>query len=119
MLRRPFALVGGLQLMWWVGFNLSVAVAVEFIALADVAAETGRIGGTTFHPRRSYRRRRGRRRRARSPEMMTVVAIMAGLLPSLRSHGTGSEIMQRTAVPGSMVSSTVLTLVVIRRFMRL
>jgi Cu(I)/Ag(I) efflux system membrane protein CusA/SilA len=119
--------------MWWMGFNLSVAVAVGFIALAGVAAETGVImlvyldhalaevraecdsDGRTF-TRDDLRRAImvGAVERVR-PKMMTVVAIMAGLLPILWSTGSGSEVMQRIAVPmiGGMVSSTVLTLVVI------
>jgi copper/silver efflux system protein len=133
MLSLPFALVGGVWLMWWLGFNLSVAVAVGFIALAGVAAETGVImlvyldhalsevragcdrDGRTFN-RDDLRRAImvGAVERVR-PKMMTVVAIMAGLLPILWSTGSGSEVMQRIAVPmiGGMVSSTVLTLVVI------
>ncbi len=133
MLSLPFALVGGLWLMWWMGFNLSVAVAVGFIALAGVAAETGVImliyldhaldarhqltvaAGRVFTRADLYAAiMEGAVERVR-PKMMTVVAIMAGLLPILWSHGTGSEVMQRIAVPmiGGMVSSTVLTLVVI------
>jgi copper/silver efflux system protein len=133
MLSLPFALVGGLWLMWWMGFNLSVAVAVGFIALAGVAAETGVIMliylDHALGDRRKLAASEGRAftreeltaaimagavERVR-PKMMTVVAIMAGLLPILWSHGTGAEVMQRIAVPmiGGMVSSTVLTLVVI------
>ena len=133
MLSLPFALVGGLWLMWWMGFNLSVAVVVGFIALAGVAAETGVIMliylDHALEARRKAAAAAGRAltrddlygaimegavERVR-PKMMTVVAIMAGLLPILWSHGTGSEVMQRIAVPmiGGMVSSTVLTLVVI------
>jgi copper/silver efflux system protein len=133
MLSLPFALVGGLWLMWWLGFNLSVAVAVGFIALAGVAAETGVVMliylQHALDDRRKLAEREGRAltmedihaaimegavERVR-PKMMTVVAIMAGLLPILWSHGTGSEVMQRIAVPmvGGMISSAVLTLVVI------
>ncbi|MGH6814554.1 MAG: efflux RND transporter permease subunit, partial [Hyphomicrobiaceae bacterium] len=133
MLSLPFALVGGLWLMWWLGFNLSVAVAVGFIALAGVAAETGVVmliyldhaleerRRTAQHERRHLTRddlyvaiMEGAVERVR-PKMMTVVAITAGLLPILWSTGTGSEVMQRIAVPmiGGMVSSTLLTLIVI------
>ena len=133
MLSVPFALVGGLWLMWWLGFNLSVAVAVGFIALAGVAAETGvvmliyldnaltelqaerAIEGDEFTREDLYTAiMAGAVERVR-PKMMTVAAIMAGLLPIMWSHGTGAEVMQRIAVPmiGGMVSSTVLTLVVI------
>jgi Cu(I)/Ag(I) efflux system membrane protein CusA/SilA len=112
---------------------MSVAVAVGFIALAGVAAETGVVmliyldhAWDEMKERREIEGKRftradlhaaiieGAVERVR-PKMMTVVAIMAGLLPILWSHGTGSEVMQRIAVPmiGGMVSSTVLTLVVI------
>jgi Cu(I)/Ag(I) efflux system membrane protein CusA/SilA len=133
MLSLPFSLVGGLWLMWWLDFNFSVAVAVGFIALAGVAAETGVImliyldqAMKELHAKRladgtSFTRAdlheaimRGAVERVR-PKMMTVVAIMAGLLPIMWSSGTGSEVMQRIAVPmiGGMISSTVLTLIVI------
>jgi Cu(I)/Ag(I) efflux system membrane protein CusA/SilA len=133
MLSLPFALVGGLWLMWWLGFNLSVAVAVGFIALAGVAAETGvvmliylnqalaDVSGRCVAASRMltqedlrYAIMEGAVERVR-PKMMTVVAIMAGLLPIMWSTGTGSEIMQRIAVPmiGGMISSTLLTLIVI------
>ncbi len=133
MLSVPFALVGGFWLMWWLGFNLSVAVAVGFIALAGVAAETGVVmliyldnALTELKERRAAERREftrgdlyaaimsGAVERVR-PKMMTVAAIMAGLLPIMWSHGTGAELMQRIAVPmiGGMVSSTLLTLIVI------
>jgi copper/silver efflux system protein len=133
MLSLPFALVGGLWLMWWLGFNLSVAVAVGFIALAGVAAETGVVmliylnqALAEIKAQRDIEGRvltrsdlydavmEGAVERVR-PKMMTVVAIMAGLLPIMWSTGTGSEIMQRIAVPmiGGMISSTLLTLIVI------
>jgi Cu(I)/Ag(I) efflux system membrane protein CusA/SilA len=133
MLSLPFALVGGIWLMWWLGFNTSVAVAVGFIALAGVAAETGVImliyldhALTDVNARCAAEKRAftrddlhaaimfGAVERVR-PKMMTVVAIMAGLLPILWSTGAGSEVMQRIAVPmiGGMISSTILTLVVI------
>lgn len=131
MLSLPFALVGGIWLMWFMGFNMSVAVAVGFIALAGVAAETGVIMLIYLDQALTEARNRvadrdltrdelyaaimvGAVDRVR-PKMMTVVAIMAGLMPILWAHGTGSEIMQRIAVPmiGGMVSSTLLTLIVI------
>ncbi|MBL8670775.1 MAG: efflux RND transporter permease subunit [Alphaproteobacteria bacterium] len=133
MLSLPFALVGGLWLMDWLGFNMSVAVAVGFIALAGVAAETGVVMLVYLdHAWRDAQVRcaaaghapgqadldaaimEGAVERVR-PKMMTVTAIMAGLLPILWSTGTGSEVMQRIAVPmiGGMVSSTLLTLAVI------
>jgi len=133
MLSVPFALTGGFWLMYLMGFNMSVAVAVGFIALAGVAAETGVVmliyldnALTAMIERRRLEGRKldaadlyhaiieGAVDRVR-PKMMTVSAIMAGLLPILFSTGTGSEVMQRIAVPlvGGMVSSTLLTLVVI------
>jgi Cu(I)/Ag(I) efflux system membrane protein CusA/SilA len=133
LLSLPFALVGGLWMLWGMGFNLSVAVAVGFIALAGVAAETGVVMliylDHALERRREVAAREGRVLTAGDlskaivegavervrPKMMTVVAIMAGLLPILWSSGTGSEVMQRIAAPmiGGMVSSTLLTLLVI------
>ena len=133
MLSLPFALVGGIWLMWIMGFNMSVAVAVGFIALAGVAAETGVIMLIYLdHALSEAREKVAQAGRAFTradlnaaimvgavdrvrPKMMTVVAIMAGLMPILWAHGTGSEIMSRIAVPmiGGMVSSTLLTLIVI------
>ena len=133
MLSVPFSLVGGFWLMWWLGFNLSVAAAVGFIALTGVAAQTGVVMliylDSAMKELRAERAADGRAftgddlyaaimtgavERVR-PKMMTVCAIMAGLLPIMWSHGTGAEVMQRIAVPiiGGMVSSTVLTLIVI------
>jgi Cu(I)/Ag(I) efflux system membrane protein CusA/SilA len=133
MLSLPFSLIGGLWLTYWLGFNLSVAVAVGFIALAGVAAETGVVMLIYLdHALAAVRVRcaaagrpvgpadlqeavmTGAVERVR-PKLMTVTAIMAGLLPILWNTGTGSEVMQRIAVPmiGGMVSSTLLTLLVI------
>ena len=133
MLSVPFALVGGVWLMWWLGYNLSVAVAVGFIALAGVAAETGVVmliyldhAWTAAQARCRGEGRapnagdlygavmKGAVERVR-PKMMTVVAIIAGLLPIMWGTGTGSEVMSRIAAPmvGGMISSTVLTLGVI------
>jgi Cu(I)/Ag(I) efflux system membrane protein CusA/SilA len=133
MLSVPFALVGGIWLMWWLGYNLSVAVAVGFIALAGVAAETGVVmliyldqALTRLAEERAAAGQQlmltdlyeavmeGAVERVR-PKMMTVVAIMAGLLPIMWSTGAGSEVMRRIAAPmvGGMISSTILTLVVI------
>jgi Cu(I)/Ag(I) efflux system membrane protein CusA/SilA len=133
MLSVPFALVGGFWLMWWLGFNLSVAVAVGFIALAGVAAETGVVMLIYLdHALKELKEKRASEDRPFTgadlhaaimsgavdrvrPKMMTVAAIMAGLLPIMWTHGTGAEVMQRIAVPmiGGMVSSTLLTLIVI------
>jgi Cu(I)/Ag(I) efflux system membrane protein CusA/SilA len=133
MLSVPFALVGGVWLLWLLGYNLSVAVAVGLIALAGVAAETGVV--MLIYLENAWQEARARcaaesRKPALGdlhgaimegavervrPKMMTVTAIMAGLLPIMWSSGTGSEVMSRIAAPmvGGMISSTVLTLVVI------
>ncbi len=133
MLSVPFALVGGLWLVYLLGYNFSVAVMVGFIALAGVAAETGVImliyldhalkhmiekrkaEGKSISVEDLYQAIMfGAAERVR-PKIMTVVAIMAGLLPIMWSTGTGSEVMRRIAAPmvGGMISSTLLTLVVI------
>jgi Cu(I)/Ag(I) efflux system membrane protein CusA/SilA len=133
MLSVPFGLVGGVWLMWLLGYNMSVAVAVGFIALAGVAAETGVVMLIYLdHAWQAIRERcvaearepgprdlyaavmEGAVERVR-PKMMTVTAIMAGLLPIMWSNGTGSEVMRRIAAPmvGGMVSSVFLTLIVI------
>jgi Cu(I)/Ag(I) efflux system membrane protein CusA/SilA len=133
MLSVPFALVGGIWLMWLLGYNLSVAAAIGFIALAGVAAETGVImliyldhawertqtlcaaAGTSASAADLYAAvMEGAVERVR-PKMMTVTAIMAGLLPILWGTGTGSEVMSRIAAPmvGGMISSTILTMAVI------
>jgi copper/silver efflux system protein len=133
MLSLPFSLIGGLWFVHALGYNMSVAVAVGFIALAGVAAETGVVmliyldhAWEDIKRRRALEHREVTREDLREaimegavervrPKMMTVVAIMAGLLPILWSTGTGSEVMRRIAVPmiGGMVSSTILTLIVI------
>ena len=129
MLSLPFSLVGGIWLIWWYGFNLSVAVGVGFIALAGVAAEIGIIMLTYLD--QAYRERvadgemnnladlrqaiyQGTALRIR-PILMTVLSVIIGLLPILWGSGTGSEIMQRIAAPmiGGMLSTTILGLLVI------
>ncbi len=129
MLSLPFALVGGVWYVWLAGYNTSVAVWVGFIALAGVAAETGVVMliylDEAFHGRSSSGRMRGPEDvkaavvegalgRLR-PKVMTVVAIIAGLMPILWSHGTGADVMKRIAAPmvGGMITSTLLTLAVI------
>ena len=128
MLSLPFSLVGGLWFIWALGYNWSVAVAIGFIALAGVAAETGVVMLIYLDHAWKARRDAGRTtmkdlydaivegavERVR-PKMMTVSAIMAGLLPILWGDGAGASVMRRIAAPmiGGMVSSTVLTLVVI------
>ncbi|MDR4521236.1 MAG: CusA/CzcA family heavy metal efflux RND transporter [Nitrosomonas sp.] len=133
MLSVPFALVGGVWLMWLLDYNLSVAAGVGFIALIGVAAETGVI--MLVYLDQAWKRIKaqcaisgerpslanlyaavmeGAVERVR-PKIMTVVAIIAGLLPIMWSTGTGSEVMRRIAAPmvGGMLSSTLLTLIVI------
>ena len=133
MLSVPFALIGGIWLLWALDYNVSIAVGVGFIALAGVAAETGvvmliyldhayqeqmercRVEGSAFTTNDLYSALMiGAAERLR-PKMMTVAAIMAGLLPIMWSNGTGSEVMRRIAAPmvGGMISSTLLTLIVI------
>ncbi|MGB2689360.1 MAG: efflux RND transporter permease subunit [Desulfobacterales bacterium] len=130
MLSVPFSLTGGLWLMYLLGYDMSVAVGVGFIALAGVAAETGVV--MLIYLDIAYRKYKARYGDAFSkrhlqeaieegaalrvrPKMMTVVAIMAGLMPIMWSHGTGSEVMKRIAAPmvGGMVSATILTLIVV------
>jgi copper/silver efflux system protein len=128
MLSVPFALVGGIWFIWLLGYNWSVAVAIGMIALAGVAAETGVVMliylDHAWHARSSGRRPTlrdlydavmdGAVERVR-PKMMTVMAIIAGLLPILWGTGAGASVMKRIAAPmiGGMISSTLLTLLVI------
>lgn len=124
----PLAVVGGIWTVWLLDFNLSVAVGVGFIALAGVAVETGVLMLVYLNHAWDELVARGRPTlqglhdaviqgaalRLR-PKMMTVVTIIAGLLPIMWSHGTGSEVMQRIAAPmiGGMVTALVLTLLVL------
>ena len=133
MLSVPFSLVGGVWALWGLDYNLSVAVAVGFIALAGVAAETGVVmivyiqnawndtverlaaEGRSPTPQDLHAAVvHGAVERVR-PKMMTVVTTIAALAPIMWSTGTGSEVMRRIAAPmvGGMVSSTLLTLIVI------
>jgi Cu(I)/Ag(I) efflux system membrane protein CusA/SilA len=129
LLSIPFALVGGVWLVWYLDYNLSVAVAVGFIALAGVAAETGVVMivylDEAWHNVRSRIERpdvndlrdailEGAVQRVR-PKIMTVATTIIGLLPILWSHGAGADTMKRIAAPmiGGMVSSTLLTLLII------
>ena len=133
MLSVPFSLVGGIWLMYLLGYNTSVAVAVGFIALVGVAAETGVVMliylDQALEAVKAKRVAAGEQLRVEDiydavmqgavmrvrPLMMTVVAIMAGLLPIMWGSGTGSETMRRIAAPmvGGMISATILTLIVI------
>jgi Cu(I)/Ag(I) efflux system membrane protein CusA/SilA len=127
----PFALVGGLWLMYLLGFNLSVAVAVGFIALAGLAVEIGVLmimylkqevsaaearapGNRLSVETLTNSIRQGATRRLR-PIMMTFASTAAGLAPIMYGEGTGSEVMRRIAAPmiGGIFSATVLGLVVI------
>ncbi|MBW2572718.1 MAG: efflux RND transporter permease subunit, partial [Deltaproteobacteria bacterium] len=130
MLSVPFSLTGGLWLMYLLDYNMSVAVGVGFIALAGVATEIGVIllvyldlsyKKFTSQYKENFNREllykaieEGAALRVR-PIMMTAVAIMAGLMPIMWGHGTGSEVMKRIATPmvGGMVSATILTLLVV------
>ncbi len=133
MLSVPFALVGGVWLLWLLGYNLSVAVAVGFIALSGVAAEIGVI--MLIYINHAYQAIKAQREASGEPFlasdlheavmqgallrvrpiMMTVCAIIAGLLPIMWGNGTGSEVMRRIAAPmvGGMISVTFLSLIVI------
>ncbi|PTD96312.1 efflux RND transporter permease subunit [Pseudothauera lacus] len=133
MLSVPFALVGGIWLMWWLDYNMSVAVAVGFIALAGVAAETGVV--MLIYLDHAWQRLLERsRQEGRAPavgelyaavmegavdrvrpKMMTTITVILGLAPIMWSTGTGSEVMRRIAAPmvGGMLSSALLTLIVI------
>jgi Cu(I)/Ag(I) efflux system membrane protein CusA/SilA len=129
LLSVPFAMVGAVWLLYVLGYNLSVAVWVGIIALAGVAAETGVV--MIVYLDEVYERKvregamstpgdlqaaivEGAAQRVR-PKMMTVTAIIAGLLPIMWSHGAGADVMKRIAAPmiGGMITSTVLTLAVI------
>jgi len=133
MLTLPLSLVGGFWLLDLLGYNLSVAVAVGFIALAGVAAETGVVMLVYLNMALQERKERaamegrsltaqdifdatidGAAQRLR-PKLMTVSVIIAGLLPIMFGSGTGSEVMRRIAAPmvGGMISATVLTLLLI------
>ncbi|RSC25581.1 efflux RND transporter permease subunit [Pseudomonas putida] len=124
----PFALTGGVWLLYLMGFNLSVATGVGFIALAGVAAEFGVIMLIYLNSAWTERQATGERSEAAlreairqgavqriRPKAMTVAVIVAGLLPILWSSGTGSEVMSRIAVPmvGGMLTAPLLSLFVI------
>ncbi|HFZ8995622.1 TPA: efflux RND transporter permease subunit [Citrobacter freundii] len=122
----PFSLIGGVWLLYLLGYNLSVAAAVGFIALAGVAAEFGVImllylnqamakrQGNTGNAALNAAIHEGAVLRVR-PKVMTVATIMAGLLPIMWGGGTGSEVMQRIAAPmiGGMITAPLLSMLVI------
>ncbi|MBU6481469.1 MAG: CusA/CzcA family heavy metal efflux RND transporter [Nitrospirae bacterium] len=129
LLSVPFAAIGAIWYLDYLGYNLSVAVWVGIIALAGVAAETGVVMLVYLDEAYERRVREGRMatvddlreaimegavQRVR-PKMMTVAAIIGGLLPIMWTTGTGADMMKRIAAPmiGGMVSSTILTLLVI------
>jgi Cu(I)/Ag(I) efflux system membrane protein CusA/SilA len=129
MLAVPFALVGGFWLMWLLGYNMSIASAVGFIALAGVAAEFGVI--MLLYLKQALERRQTMGQQISSealneaitegavlrvrPKAMTVAVIIAGLLPIMWSSGTGAEVMQRIAAPmvGGMITAPFLSMFVI------
>ncbi|MBU0809301.1 efflux RND transporter permease subunit [uncultured Pseudomonas sp.] len=128
MATLPFALTGGVWLLYWLGFNLSVATGVGFIALAGVSAEFGVImliylqnawhsrveAGRTDNPALLESIREGAVLRVR-PKVMTVAVIIAGLLPILWGDGAGSEVMKRIAAPmvGGMITAPLLSMLVL------
>ena len=129
LLSVPFAAIGAIWYLNYLGYNLSVAVWVGIIALAGVAAETGVVMLVYLDEAYERRVREGRMTTVQDlreaimegavqrvrPKMMTVAAIMGGLLPIMWTTGTGADVMKRIAAPmiGGMVSSTILTLLVI------
>ena len=132
MLSVPFSLVGGIWLMYWLGYNMSVAVAVGFIGLIGIAAETGMVMLTFLD--QAFKSISAKRHAANEKVtmddlyaavaqgavtriravMMTIAGSILGLLPVMLSTGTGSEVTRRIAAPmvGGMVSATVLTLII-------
>jgi Cu(I)/Ag(I) efflux system membrane protein CusA/SilA len=128
MLAVPFSLVGAIWLIWWLQYNMSIAVWVGIIALAGLDAETGVVMLLYLNVSRDEWRRRGAMntlgdlrqaiyhgavQRVR-PKAMTVSVILAGLMPILWSHGTGADVMKRIAVPmvGGVITSFVMELLV-------
>jgi Cu(I)/Ag(I) efflux system membrane protein CusA/SilA len=129
----PFALLGGLLYVDLLGFNMSIAIIVGFLALLGVAAETAivmivylkeaveesqaKLGKAFDIGALNSAIYEGAVQRVR-PKLMTVFAILAGLLPIMYTHGVGSEVMQRIAAPmiGGVVSSAVLSLLLIPIF---
>ncbi len=139
MLSVPFALIGGFWLVYWMGFNLSVAVAVGFIALSGVAVETGVLVLTFIQEAVTQKREEkdadaapdglepcltkteiaeavqaGASRRVRAV-VMTATSTVVGLLPIMFLDGTGADVMQRIAAPmvGGMLTTMFLTLLVL------
>jgi Cu(I)/Ag(I) efflux system membrane protein CusA/SilA len=129
MTTLPFALVGGLWLIYLLGHHVSVATAIGFIALAGVAAEFGVVMLIYLDNAIRTREAAGRLRTSEDlnqaliegavlrvrPKAMTVAVIVAGLLPLFFGMGTGSEVMQRIAAPmiGGMITAPVLSMIVL------
>ncbi|WP_298214537.1 efflux RND transporter permease subunit [Acidovorax sp.] len=128
MATLPFALVGGIWLLYLLDYNLSVAGAVGFIALAGVSAEFGVI--MLLYLKHAWQSRIDQQRTAPAdlldairegavlrvrPKAMTVAVILAGLLPIMWGAGTGSEVMQRIAAPmvGGMITAPLLSMFVV------
>ncbi|MBW1859815.1 MAG: efflux RND transporter permease subunit, partial [Deltaproteobacteria bacterium] len=127
MLSLPFALIGGVWLMFVLRYNISVAVVVGFLALAGLAAETGVIMLVYLDESYTRWKREGRLKtvldlkdvimegavmRVR-PKLMTVATNLLALMPIMFITETGSRVMKRIAAPGGLISSTILTLVII------
>jgi Cu(I)/Ag(I) efflux system membrane protein CusA/SilA len=125
MISLPFAMIGGLWAVWLSDYNLSVAVAVGFIALAGIAIETAvimllyidqqvRTTQPTTRPQLLESISKGAALRVR-PKLMTVMTVLAGLSPIFLTDGLGADVMRRIALPmlGGMISTTLLTLIVI------
>ena len=135
MVTLPFALVGGFWLMFLLGYNMSVASAVGFIALGGVAAEIGIVMLVYLNHSVTSRKTKGQLQTEHDltqailegaalrirPVAMTVAVIIAGLLPIMWGSGTGSEVMRRIAAPmiGGMITATLLSLLVIPAVYRL
>ncbi len=129
MASLPFALVGGIWLLYFLDYNISVAVIVGFIALAGLAAETGVV--MLVYLNEVFKRKSGEGKMTKlhdlyyaviegavdrvRPKLMTVATTLIGLLPVMYGSGAGSQVMKRIAAPmvGGLISSTVLTLIII------
>jgi Cu(I)/Ag(I) efflux system membrane protein CusA/SilA len=128
LLAVPFSLIGVFWLLWYLGYNMSIAVWVGIIALAGVSAETGVVMLLYLDVAYEDAKRRGMLRNKKDlieavyhgavnrvrPKMMTAISTMAGLLPIMWGHGTGADVMKRIATPmvGGMMSSVLVILVV-------
>jgi Cu(I)/Ag(I) efflux system membrane protein CusA/SilA len=129
MASLPFSLIGGFWLIYVLGYNMSVAVGVGFIALAGLATETGIVMLVYLDEVYKRKKKENRMRTASDlygavvegavdrvrPKIMTVATTLIGLLPVMYGSGAGSQIMKRIAAPmvGGLVSSAVMTLIII------